>query len=475
MTGAITFVDRAKLYIDYSSDACQNFAEVTAIQVLGHTFGHDLVNLIQPGEVYHNMYVLLMGQSSKTRKTTTQSKFKKIFPQERELPMEGSYEALAEVMSEQNEGFDWMGELSAFLKGAKRGDYRAGFVEFFNGIVDCQKWMRKIRGNKEADGWTIIEKPYLSINSTCTDEVLMENLTYEMAFGGLLARYLIVKGIPHTRPRGRLMEDYFRMHEILKGEVEFMLQLDKTGCAFELSDEALKYYNDVVEKECDEKELEIASIYATRYQNYVVAFADILLVSEALGVVFDSDIDLHSISKLVELIKLVKLVDIESLDGEKLESFVVSKSSKGSNSTNLTYPTRLVVPKRFVEEAWRIIKPCLYSARDLLQYIDMGKNLARVREYIRKNNGNEVSHSDALRRTNVETAKKFEDIIEVLKDRGEITVRLERFTKKNNAVAVRKFYKWNEVPTSYGQNDLIQNKEDVHEPYRSASEKAGVA
>jgi hypothetical protein len=445
MTGNITFVDRAKMFINFASDACPVFAEFTAIQILGFALGHEPINLLQPGEVYHNSYILLKGKSTKTRKTTTQTKFKSILPEEFELPKEGSYEALAEVMSDQNTGFIWLGEFSKLLRGVKRGDYNAGYMEFWNEIHDCKRWTRKIRGKAKkgdddsSDGHTIIDKPYLSINTTCTEESLLGSLTYEMAFGGFLARFLIVNGTPHTRPRGRLKPDYFKLNDILRHEIEFIINLDKSGCAFELSDEALDYYNNIVEKECEDHEFEKAGAFAGRYQNYVVAFADILLVSEALGVMFDEGTDPSTISKLVELVGLVKLVNEERLDGRLCDHLVVTKALNPTNPTN--FPNRIIVPKKFVEEAWRIIKPCLVSANDLLQYIDMGKALAKVREYIKKADGKEVSLRDAMRNTNV-SAKEFGEAIVTLVKRKEITSIVKTKQGKHRQYNSQ-WYKWN--------------------------------
>ncbi len=51
-----SFVPLFKEYCRSSTDAPKNFGEITAIQILGHALGHEVVHLIQPHAVRHNMF-----------------------------------------------------------------------------------------------------------------------------------------------------------------------------------------------------------------------------------------------------------------------------------------------------------------------------------------------------------------------------------------------------------------------------------
>jgi len=216
------------------------------------------------------------------------------------------------------------------------------------------------------------------------------------------------------------------------------MKIDKSSCHFEFSDEALKYYNDVVEEEALSKEFRHVKASAGRYLDYVCTFADCLLVSEALG---ELNMQLEQKKHLVNLVRLVKLVRlVEKIETEKDSK--LTNTYKPTNPTNPTKPdTALVVQKRHVEDAWRILKQCLRYANEVVEYVDMGKEMARVREYLKKHDGEWCSRSDVLRMTNI-SAKKLNDVNETLYDRNEIDTDRRKFKRKNNTVGVETFYKW---------------------------------
>lgn len=67
------FVEQMNLFHKLSTDAPENCSTVLAIQLLGHTLGFEPINLIQPDAAHHNCYVTLVGESTLTRKTTSQT------------------------------------------------------------------------------------------------------------------------------------------------------------------------------------------------------------------------------------------------------------------------------------------------------------------------------------------------------------------------------------------------------------------
>jgi len=68
-------------------------------------------------------------------------------------------------------------------------------------------------------------------------------------------------------------------------------------------------------------------------------------------------------------------------------------------------------------ESWRIIKKCLKTACEIVDYVDMWKPLARVLSIVRKSYPNPIDHSIALRLSNLK-ASEFNDAINtaVLRD-----------------------------------------------------------
>src|SRR5208283_3633768 len=146
------FIEMAKMFAQFSTDAPLNYSEITAIQMLGHALGRDVVHKIQPDAEYHNSYVGLIGDSTWTRKSTVQRLSKKVYPKDRCTTNQlGSPEGFTIELSNmpKNEGFKWLGELSKVLKGINKNDYTSGFAELWNELFDCQKWDKPLVPKKD--------------------------------------------------------------------------------------------------------------------------------------------------------------------------------------------------------------------------------------------------------------------------------------------------------------------------------------
>jgi hypothetical protein len=443
-----------KLYWDLKTDAPANYGEGMAYFAIGHLLGHSVVNLIQPQAVYHRIYMVHIGQSTTTRKTTSQEMGLELIPSDMLTDNDvASPERLVEIMSKKNAVIQPMGEFSKLLKGIKAGNYQATFAEVYNDLHSCKRYSRSLKSRNGSETQFTIEKPYLSVVSTCTPEVLKENVTREMACGGLLPRWILNTGEAKRRPRGRLKVEAFSVQKLLADNLSFLARIDKKGAVFELSDEALKYYNEVVEKEVFESP-DFASVdaFGGRYLDYLIGFSDINLISEALGEYAKlSDGKKASISKLGQLVQLVELV--ENIEG--------TNPPNPLNPTNPTNPLtdRIIVQKRHIQRAWAFLKPCLRYASELVTYVDMDKPLARVREYIRTHgvNGQKVYHSDLMRNANV-NAREAEQSIQSLKLREEIEQGTEPYTAKNNRQATKRFYFWSrtEEPQPSTQSEELE-------------------
>jgi hypothetical protein len=452
---AESHIGMTKLYWDYKTDAPANYGVGMAYFAIGHLLGHDVINLIQPSAVYHRMQMLLLGSSTTARKSTSQDMGLELIPPDRLTDNDvASPERLVEIMSKKNEIIQPMGEISKLLKGIKNGNYQATFAEVYNDLFSCKKYSRSLKSRNDVETQYTIDTPYLSIVSTCTPEVLKENMTREMACGGLMPRWIINSGEAKRRPRGRLKVEALSMQTILTENLGFLDKLDKKGAFFELSDEALKYYNEVVEKEVYESpDFANVNAFGGRYLDYVIAFADINLVSESLGKLTKYKGDRTTISRLVQLVQLVELVEDIAEEGKE------TTASNPTNPTNCTNPLtdRMIVQKRHVQRAWAFLKPCLLSASELVTYVDMGKPLARVREYIKTHglNSQKVYHSDMMRMANVD-AREAELAIRSLKGREEIEQGIEPCTAKNSRQTGKLYYLWVRTEEPYEDCERLQ-------------------
>jgi hypothetical protein len=400
------FLYTAKKYTAICTDADPLFTEVTALQILGLAIGRNVPHVIQPSKLYHNSYVALLGQSGKSRKNTVQELMKPIVPQELWLPSEASPEALLKEMSEQNNGIQWAGEWSKELRGIKTGNYMASMAEVKNDLFGCRCYRKKL-----VEKEYVIEEPFLCVNTTLVPEVLQDLMTTDMANGGYVGRFITPLGKSGDRPRGRLASEAEHLLEILMNNWVLVSRLDKENCQFEFTDEALEYYNTVVAPEIES--VRYAKANAMRYMDYVITFADLVMVSEAIG---NTISETHELVKLVELIQLVKLVD-SKYKGSITNSSVSYYSTNSTNSTKAV----LLVQKHHLVESWRILKPCLQFADEIVAFAEIGKAVARGRRWIKEHgsDGNKVWHSDLMRNANL-NSKEVELVIDTLVQRGEI-------------------------------------------------------
>ena len=431
-----TFVYFMKKMFKMSTDAPPQYGEVTAIQELGHALGYKPVNLIAPHAVRHNSYLGLVGESTLTRKTTAQTFGTDIWPQNRRAPEETSPEQFLVRLSKSPELLQFLPELTHMLKGISGKGYMARFTEDYNELHKCPElYVRELRERKGKENVFEIKKGYLSVHSTVTPEMLEKHLTDEFMYGGFLARFLLVYGEANPRPRQRLNPKVTEIKDGLRENLLAVIAMEKEGANFILSDKALARYNEL-EKNALQAYKKIG-LFVGRYMNYVVGFADILLVSDALGMATAKGISPYSYRQLVDLVRLKSLVELDKINRRVYEKYskeeVTEKwvLSNYFNTINYTNPTNLIiVPSEYIDRSWKIIQPCLDYVLELANYVEMARPLAKVRKYLKK--VKKSSRSKTLQNTNLR-AKIFDEVIETLEGRNEIKIERVEYSKHGRA------------------------------------------
>jgi len=206
LSSSFAFVELAKQYANYCTDAPLEYTEVLAIQILGFALGRDIIHKIQPKELYHNSYSVFLGESTLARKDTVQSLIGiDLVPVEYHLATSGSPEGfLEDVVDKAGVGFQFLGEWSKELKGIKTGGYAGTFAEVKNDLSSCKPFRKRLTIKKKKKQLFVVDKPYVCLNTTITPDVLKEHVTTEIANGGYWARHVIISGEIKTRKRGRL-------------------------------------------------------------------------------------------------------------------------------------------------------------------------------------------------------------------------------------------------------------------------------
>jgi len=384
-----------------------------------------------------------VGKSTLSRKSTTQGFGKEIYPFGRQAPNETSPEQFIVELSERSELFQFLGEFTSLIKGITSKGYMARFVEIYNDIHGCPNiYVRKLRERKGAENEFIIKNAYFSANSTVTPEMLKEHLTIEIMYGGFLPRWLLVPGVPKPRPRGRLDPNAFKLEENIKSVLVGIIRMEK-DVKFVFSDEALSRYQ-VIEEVVYRKYGKVLP-FAGRYLNYVVSFADILLVSDAIGVCMDEIKSLYDFQQLEQLISLKSLIQLDKVNNRIFEKFsgeVVSDKWLSNYYSSINYINRskhIIVVKEYVDRAWEIIKQCLDYVETLVDYVELDKPIARVMDYLRKEKT--ASRSKVLQYTHI-NSKQMELAEETLRQRGDIKIDRKIINRSGRGSIVKKVYTW---------------------------------
>jgi len=431
---SLSFIDKAKVYYGISTDAPEVYGEATFLTVLGHALGREVVHSIQPDFVYHNIYCLLDGESTYARKTTAQRLAKKCYNNRRWLRNEYSPEAFLQALAEKPEGIVWMGEFSKLLKGIKGHGYMSTFAETMNDMFDCPDlYERELTRKKNKKNVFTIKNAYPSMHSTITPKVLQERLTSEMFEGGMMARWLIVHGDAKPKPRGRLLLKAMDYYLMLRQCINRLLEIDKNNDVFMMSDDALEYYNKVVEKTFQSDRFSGTRAFCGRYENYVVSLSDLYWLSEAIGNCWDDFVT----GQIRELDELDKYIELDNIDRETIKD----KSKYWNNTSNAS--NLLITQKRHVEQAFNFVLPCLEYVQELANYVDMDRPTAKLRNFLKKRNGQKVEYSVAMRGTAL-NAKEMETAIETLSKRREILYTPIKKRDKNGKEYGVQAYIWKE-------------------------------
>jgi len=427
-----SFLQMFEEYYRSHTDASIRYGRLASIQLIGHAMGYHSFHLIQPREVHHNMNLLLIGPSTLSRKTTVQNLARELYPNEKFLPEESSPERFIAELSDNPSRIFPMGEFTGLLKKVKNGSYMSPMVELLNDLFNCpRRYTRKLM-NKNADYQ--VENVYLSCISTVTPEMLNQYLNAEMMSGGFLARWLLSYGEPKPQPRKRLAPDALQIDRAISYGLQELLRMGEKPTFFELTDDGLKRYNKIESKAMQEHSKTLP--FVGRYMNYVIAIADILLVSDAIG----RDVyRLRNFSKISDIIRSIRKIS-------KLGGLVKQSVPNYTNQPNQpNYTNYLIngdvieereiisVPAEYIDRAWEIVRPCLDYADRLIDFIEMDLPTSKLKQWLERKNNAPAKYSDAMRNTNL-NATKMRNAIETLHDREELLYFFKKETTKASQI-----------------------------------------
>ncbi len=394
-------------YVEYHknrTDAEPNFAIIQGIQMIGQLTGYHCFNNLAPDCVHHNSYIATTGMSSRSRKSVAQRLAKWMFPDDMCHPEESSPEQLIAELAENPGRMIWFGEWSSMLKCIGGNHYMSRIAEIMNHIFDCpERYTRTLREKKGAENKFEIKKPHLSFNTTCTEEMIQKYIDEEMVHGGFFARFIMVHGEPMEDKR-KILTPEQRVHA---GKIKHIFYEIPKLCPFheeaifELTEEARdKHYE--IEKEM--YEYDGVGSFAGRYSNYIVSFADILMISDKLGEYIDNPTELSQRETLKSMFE--------------------------------TVDEKIMVPVKYIDQAWEILKPHLEYTQHIVQMVKEAKPVAKLWNYLKRHG--KSTYSDAMRNANL-SAVEMSLAVDTLERQDRIN-KDEEITKSTTNREYRKIF-----------------------------------
>lgn len=271
-------------YIGYHSgltDAPREFAEVLGLTLLGQAVGRNSIHPLKPFPIRHNVYTILLGEPGRSRKSTSLGIAGRMSPSY-VYPAEFSPEALVDELKNNPRGLLIMDEVSGFLKKSfDRRSYMSGTIELLNRVYDCPDILeRRTKSSGLVQGRAI----FVSLVAATTSENFKSSIEPEAFDGGFLARCVIVEPQKSkARPRGYLDG------EVEQGQKELVGSIKKLYDAYARKQIQFKFEGDAFElyqrlcKNMDRKyRKQVGGGFLSRYEDYLVKFADLYQVSEEM-------------------------------------------------------------------------------------------------------------------------------------------------------------------------------------------------
>lgn len=384
-----------KDWADKATDAPTQYHELSCFIALSSLISGGLYLPVEFGELVPNLWGLVLGESTLTRKTTAMRMAMDIISDLEEeviLASDGSVEGLLTGLSHRPNRVSifYKDEVSGFLDAINRKDYLAGMAETLTLLYDVPKVLPRLL-KKET---ITIHSPYFIFFGGGIRDKVYSNLNEEYVLSGFIPRFLIVSGendlqrLRRTGPPSDLGTSLKqvvlnRMIEIkeqfnLKAPIEVAGQqmLRPIRYQAKLSDEAWEFFGDTEE----------------------------LLIKTAS----------ESPASMVALPTFQRL----AFSALKMAMLIAATRREPNNDTRI-----LLVEKNDLEQAAWYIQSWGKHSVDLILNVGkphVEKLLEKLVQYIRVNQG--VPKSTVMNRFHL-NARETRDLLETLQDRGIIVAK----------------------------------------------------
>lgn len=202
-----TVIDRYMEWATEATDAVPIFHELSAFIVLSTLLSSNIQMEVSWGTIVPNIWALILGESTLTRKTTAMTLARNLIAhvdEEAEIASEGSVEGILQGLSLRpgQASMFYRDEVSGFFDAINKKDYLAGMTEVFTHLYDVPRIFRRLL---KKDTITVERPIFIFYGGGIRDEVYSK-LNPDNILSGFLPRFLIVQGetdMARLRPTSR--------------------------------------------------------------------------------------------------------------------------------------------------------------------------------------------------------------------------------------------------------------------------------
>lgn len=401
------FISKWMAYGARRTDSYPEYFHLGAVTLLSIAADRKLVVPLNFGDVFSNVWVLGLGLSSVSRKSTAM-KFTSVMASanypEGELPSEFSSEAMIERLSINPHSYQILDEAGATLKALNHRTYLQGLKDILCKLYDGLSQRRTLRTSQRKDQVTDfrVDNPYL-VFSWCTTYDSFESSTSENDIkGGLLARFLIYA------PRyAKEVKEASMKTEDMRSE------LSELGERYRRIRSSIKSMNGVIELQPSEKGFK-------EFNNWD---------KEVQGKISASGIDTSvSIIHARMATMVFKLSSLYYLGSEQfLQDISTSKPEPEPKNRGNLEPiyipvTLMQIPDRYFLEALKNVQD-YFSPVSAEIVTDLGEKSSenvqtQIVRYVRES-GNRVKRNDVLKKIRIKS-KDFADHVNALLESGSL-------------------------------------------------------
>lgn len=240
MSEQLNFVERYTAWADSFTDAPVQFHRFVGYWALSTLLGRKVYMHLGDEWLFPNIWLVVLAPSSFFRKSTALGigarLVESINPAIR-LPSEWSQECFIATMSKEPHGFMTCYEFKSLLAQLQK-DYNFGAQSLLTELYDCPREYTRKKGTTEIKEFRI-EKPYLTILGASTIDWLISSVQGGDIAGGFLARFLFVSAdkkdkIMAIQPKASEFE-----RDLVKAALEAAVNIEGE---MEYSLEARQYY-----------------------------------------------------------------------------------------------------------------------------------------------------------------------------------------------------------------------------------------